>query len=163
MKVRQNAWLIALGLVLWQPHPVAAQSGWITVRPRSDAESLGGKAVMVSVIRDGTIAHQSEVTVRSSESFKLDPGVYDVRVEGDGIVTLVKRGITVTAGNTAEVIGGPLVVGEGAHIVEYATTGFTREELAERLTRLEAAMARVQKTLEKLVEALEESERSDSM
>jgi hypothetical protein len=110
---------------------------------------------MISVIQDGAIVTQTEVWVGNDEGIWLDPGVYDVRLEGEGVVTLVKRGVTITAVQQ-RLIGGPLRPGEGLHIVEYATGGFTREELAERLMRLEAAMTRVQEALEELTEAVKD-------
>jgi hypothetical protein len=129
---------------------MSAQTSWITVRVRAESEALHGTPVMISIIRDGAIVQQTEEWVNAEESFVLDPGLYDVRLEAPGVVTMVKRGITVTLGNTTTVVGGPLEAGKGLTIIEYATGGFTREELAERLTRLERAMRSVEEAVDSL-------------
>ena len=62
--------------------------------------SLAGRPVMVSFIRDGGIFFQEEtITTESPNVVSVGSqdspvGVYDVRVEGDGIVTEMKRGVT---------------------------------------------------------------------
>ncbi|MEK7832927.1 MAG: carboxypeptidase-like regulatory domain-containing protein [Acidobacteriota bacterium] len=101
--------------------------------------------VMVSVIKDGKVINQTEILLNANTGFALSAGLYDLRVEGDGMVTLVKRGIQVNAGQRTDVIAGPMRAGAGAHIIEYAATGMTREEMAARLGKLEAAMAELQK------------------
>jgi hypothetical protein len=153
MNASRSVLLLAAGFALWHPRPVSGQSLTVQVRAAS-GEALEGTPVMISVIQDGVIVTQTEVWVGNNGSFWPDPGVYDVRLEGEGVVTLVKRGVTITA-EQQTLIGGPLRAGEGLHIVEYATGGFTREELAERLMRLEAAMTSVQEAVEALTEALQ--------
>jgi hypothetical protein len=86
------------------------------------------------------------VRINSNAHFVLPPGLYDIRLEGDGMRTLVKRGIHVKAGEETPVIGGPMVAGTGVKIVEYATGGLSREEMAARLAKLEAALAELQKS-----------------
>ena len=49
---------------------------------------------------------------------------------------------------------GRMQAGEGLHIVEYATGGVTREELALRLARLDEAMTGLQRELESVVQTL---------
>lgn len=100
---------------------------------------------MVSVIKDGAVAKQKEVHVNSSASFTLPAGLYDVRLEGDGMQTLVKRGIHVNEGDRTNIIGGPMRVGAGVKTIEYAPGGLSREEVAARLAKLEAAVADLQK------------------
>ena len=154
--------LLATGLVLWHAHPAAAQESGISVRisVASDSyEALSGIPIMVSVLRDGTILQQSERTYNNGLDFEVPPGVYDLRLEAGGAVTEVKRGITVTEGQWVQLIGGPMRAGEGLHVVEYATGGMTREELAVRLIRLEETMTSVQQILAELVQALKPPER----
>jgi len=133
------------------PHSALAQqaSGNLQVAPepdRTDASSKGLKGVvMISVLRDGAVVKQQEVEVSGlPPNFTLPVGVYDLRVEGDGIVTLVKRGVHVTAKDSTKVIA-PLRPGQGVRTVEYATGGLAREEVAARLAKLEAAVAQIQK------------------
>jgi hypothetical protein len=106
---------------------------------------LEGLGVMVSVIKDGKVIKQMEVHLNSNAGFTLPPGTYDIRVEGEKMQTIVKRGILVNQGETTHVIGGPMRVGTGVRVIEYATGGLSREELAARLEKLEAAMAALQK------------------
>jgi len=131
--------------------PVFAQQarGNLQVAPQpdpTDASSKGLKGVvMISVLRDGTVVKQSEVGVSGlPPNFTLPVGVYDVRVEGDGMVTMNKRGVHVTADDSTKVIV-PMRLGQGVRVVEYATGGLAREEVASRLAKLEAAVAQLQK------------------
>lgn len=105
--------------------------------------------VMVSIIKDGEVFKQKEARINSTASFSVPAGVYDVRVEGDGMQTLTKRGIHVIENEKTEVIGGPMRTGTGAKIVEYAAGGLSREEIAARLAKLEAALAELQKSRSK--------------
>jgi hypothetical protein len=102
---------------------------------------LKERPVMVSVIRDGAVLKQSEVRFNSNARFMVPSGLYDVRIEGDGMQTLVKRGIHVTEGDMTQIVGGPIAAGTGVKVVEYATGGLSREEIAARLAKLEAAVA----------------------
>ncbi|MBS1789360.1 MAG: hypothetical protein JST85_16665 [Acidobacteria bacterium] len=103
------------------------------------------KPVMVSVIKDGQVLKQAEVRLNSNAAFAIPAGLYDIRCEGDGMVTLVKRGIHVNAGEMTKIIGGPMKAGAGAHVVEYAPTGMSREEMAARIGKLESEMAELKK------------------
>lgn len=59
---------------------------------------------MCSVIKDGVIVAQTEGTPNKIVLFNDIPvGVYDLRAESASEVTVVKRGITVTAGRTNNV------------------------------------------------------------
>lgn len=108
-------------------------------------EALKETPIMVSVIKDGEVILQQEVRNNSSPSFALVPGLYDVRLEGEGMQTQVKRGILVKAEPPTTIIGGPMQQGTGVKIIEYGTTGLSREEVAARLTKLEAAVGELQK------------------
>src|SRR5882724_6388361 len=57
-----------------------------------------GAAGDVSVIKDGAVVKQREIQFNSNVAFPLPAGLYDVRIEGDGMQTLVKRGIHVNEG-----------------------------------------------------------------
>lgn len=155
MKHLPHICVLAALVVLW---PETAVAQWIRVSTSAASDSLKGTPVMISIIQDGAIVKQFEEWINAAESFQVEPGIYDVRLEGEGLVTLVKRGVTASEGHTVNVIGGPLRAGEGVQVVEYATGGFTREELAERLMRLEAGLARVEEVLQSTTQALEQLE-----
>ncbi|HXF40103.1 MAG TPA: hypothetical protein VN687_10365 [Blastocatellia bacterium] len=112
-------------------------------------QALKELPVMVSVINDGAVVKQREVHFNSSASFALPAGVYDVRMEGDGMQTLVKRGIHVNEGDITHVVGGPMRAGTGVKTIEFATGALSREEVAARLAKLETAVADLQKTRSK--------------
>ena len=60
---------------------------------------LDGKSVMISILKDGKIVKQGEITVPSAGKYDsklfvgLEPGQYDVRLEGENMQTVVKQGI----------------------------------------------------------------------
>ncbi len=143
-------------LVLLHPVPVIAQQGKVYIRLGAGGDSydaLAGTPIMVTVLRDGTIVQQSETTINNGLTWSVTPGVYDVRLEADGAVTEVKQGITVIEGQQVSLLG-RMQAGEGLHIVEYATGGVTREELAVRLARLDEAMTGLKRELESVVRTL---------
>ena len=113
----------------------------------TNQQALSGRPAMVSAIRDGRIVQQSEVNLTTSMDFNTDsikPGLYDVRVEGEGLVTEVKRGVHAFAGEKTELTF-QVKSGQGVHIVEYATGALPREEIAARLAKLEAEVAELSK------------------
>lgn len=103
--------------------------------------------IMVSVVKDGEVVWQHEFKVGWNATDNLPSGLYDVRFEGDGVKTLVKRGVRITGAQVS--IVAPLTAGQGVRIVEYATGGLSREEVAARLQKLEAAVAELQKASRK--------------
>lgn len=109
--------------------------------------------VMISAIIDGEIVSQTEHLKKPMTwgvSLKdLAPGLYDIRVEGDGVVTEVKRGIHVF-GDTSTKVQVVLQPGEGIHVVEYATGGLAREEVAVRLRALERGLSELKEAQEVL-------------
>lgn len=105
--------------------------------------------VMVSVIKEGRLIKQTESHLNSNVGFALPAGTYDIRLEGEGMQTLVKRGILVNEGERTQVVGGPMRVGTGVRVIEYATGGLSREEIAARLQKLEAALSELQKARQK--------------
>ena len=112
-------------------------------------DALRQQPVMVSVIRDGEVMKQTEAQLNSNARFSLPPGLYDLRLEGDGMITLVKRGIRVTYGEKTAIIGGPMRAGSGVRTIEYAAAGLSREEIAVRLAKLEAAVTELTKARQK--------------
>ena len=142
------ALMVTIGL-LRSPHTAYAQDqeqkGSIRVKtePFKDNDEMTGKrSVMVSIIRDGKIVRQREQNGTSfiflSED-NLPLGTYDVRAEGDNIRTITKRGITVNPKQSTDLIF-KLESGEGAKVIEYATGGLSREEIAARLKKLEESV-----------------------
>jgi hypothetical protein len=131
----------------------------ITIEITPSDNSLKGRPIMVSAIRDGKVVDQGEVRIQESmasawvgatATFNSSlPGAYDVRIEGEGIITEVKRGVQVIRdrGTSVRFVARP---GKGVHIVEYATGGLAREEIATRLEKLEADVIQLQKAREEL-------------
>ena len=107
--------------------------------------ALQGHPIMLTAIRAGEVVQQQETVLPNGKRLSdLPPGVYDLRAEGQGAVTEVKRGVHVFAGQevTANFV---MRAGTGARTVEYAAGGLSREEVAARLSKLEAAVAALQK------------------
>jgi hypothetical protein len=147
-KLRSLVFFAAIALMAVAAEPASAQERTLSVRVNVASESakvLAERPVMVSVIKDGQLIKQSEIQLNSSAYFALPGGIYDIRVEGEGMQTLVKRGILVKNGEEMWAIGGPMRAGTGVKVIEYATTGLSREEIAARLAKLEAAVAALQK------------------
>lgn len=142
--------LLVFALGLTGERAVSAQRSSLNLSVRVSPDDASYQAirqhpVMVSAIRDGAVIKQMEVNLNSSARFSVPAGLYDVRLEGDGMETLVKRGIHVQAEEDTAVIGGPMRAGSGVKTVEYAVGGLSREEIAARLAKLEAAVADLQK------------------
>ncbi|HJR54851.1 MAG TPA: hypothetical protein VJ982_14220 [Gemmatimonadota bacterium] len=113
----------------------------------SDSQ-LADMPAMVTFLRDGAVVFQGETVLTKSPSTvsvgaQSQPfGQYDVRVEGEGFVTEMKRGVQLASRQnlTLQFILRP---GEGAHVVEFAEGGLAREEVAQRLGALEAEVAQL--------------------
>ena len=89
----------------------AQQTGNLQVDPQPDRsagqqpESIRTRVVMVSVLRDGKVVKQKETGMSDVPvNFDLPVGVYDVRVEGDSVGTVIKSGIHVTSGHSTNVL-----------------------------------------------------------
>lgn len=148
----RNISTLVLGASLALPVTAVAQKN-LNIRvglAQASYEALRETPVMVSVIKDGTVFRQQESPINSTVSFTVPVGLYDVRLEGAGMETLVKRGIHVIAGETAQVVGGPMQAGAGVRIVEYATGGLAREEVAARLAKLDGEVAHLKLAIAKL-------------
>ncbi len=160
MSFTRSLALITVTTIVLAPG-IHGQDNGIRIRiavTQNSYDALSGVPFMVSLIQEGAVVQQAEQTYNNGLTFRLGPGIYEVRLEGAGAVTEVKRGITVTDGNWTDLIGGPMRAGEGLRIVEYATGGFTREEMAARIASLEAALSRVQEALDRLTAAHERAE-----
>ncbi len=136
--------------------PVVAQppTGRLFAVVKVSDNVVAGSPARASVVTpDGVLADYHEALLERSPNVRsfllegLPAGTYDVRVEGEGIVTEVKRGVPVFAGRdeTAAFVVKP---GQGVHIVEYAVAGLSREEVAARLAHLEAETTKLRAELE---------------
>ena len=134
--------LIALACAsLW------AQNGRFAITVKS-VPALKDHPVMLAAIGNGAIVSQREIFLQQDNTWStvdnIPPGTYDVRIEGEGLVTEVKRGVQMFPGKQSD-LAFLLRPGSGVHIVEYAIGGLAREEVAARLQRLDAAVAELQK------------------
>lgn len=103
--------IVSVAAVTRQFSVGAQQTGNLQVDPQIDRAageppaSLRTRVVMVSVLRDGSVLKQKETGMSDVPvNFDLPVGVYDVRVEGDAVTTVIKRGIHVTAGDSTNVL-----------------------------------------------------------
>jgi hypothetical protein len=100
-------------------------------------EGLSAQAsYMISILgRDGAVIKQSEGINAALVGFgNIKVGTYDVRVEGEGVTTVLKRGIAVLPDETTA-LHAQLLTGQGVHVVEYAGA-ISGEDLLARLTNL---------------------------
>lgn len=127
------------------------ETGRINVHIRLVDVDLAPTPAMVSFIQDGEIVAQHEVLLETSgygtgattNSGYIPTGLYDVRIEGEGVTTEVKRGVrNYPRSQPALHLNFLVRAGQGLHMVEYATGGLAREEVAARLSRLETIVER---------------------
>lgn len=148
MLLNRSALVVSFSLVALVP--AFAQTGQIEIRTSSSHAGTREHPVMVSVIQNDGVVQQGETVVPSGRKFEqLSPGVYDVRVEGNGIVTQVKRGVHVIAGRTLN-LEYTLNAGTGAEVTHYANAVLSREELEARVRKLESQVADLQQTVTQL-------------
>lgn len=154
--------MVAAGLTL--PSAAAGQQNFnIRVNvAQASYQALREIPVMVSVIKDGAVFRQQKTQLNSSVRFAVPAGLFDVRLEGAGMETLVKGGVQVLEGQDTELIGGPMKAGTGIRIVGYATGGLAREEVAARLAKLDGEVADLKASLAKVETKLAELERPSS-
>jgi len=144
MKATLRRFVLGLAVVPTSFSVAAAQTGALQANFNADAP-VRGRPVMVSVIQNGVVLTQGETVLPSAKGFSgLALGTYDVRAEGDGLVTEVKRGVQVSERDRLE-LHFVMRLGQGAHLVEYASGGLSREEVAARLSRLDSAVAALQR------------------
>src|SRR5947207_1355760 len=121
--------------------------GAVTVytSPADEDPKLKGRPVMVSFIARGAVVQQGEIELGSLKIFeKLPAGPYEVRAEGDGLVSLVKRGVAVTDRGDTD-LRFPMRAGKGVRVIEYGVRKAPWEELDARLKRLERAVEELKK------------------
>jgi hypothetical protein len=115
--------------------------------------ALVGRPILVSLIADGKVVRQREVNITRPPERSLvwvydfreiPPGRYDVRFEGEGIETVVKRGLQVVAGHSLSVIG-DLKAGKGTRVIEYGKEGDPLGDIPAPLKKLEAAVEELKK------------------
>lgn len=148
-----NLTLLVLALVpslAYAQTPKPKSSICVSMQTSAPNEVLKGNATMVSIIRNGEVVQQTELVWNILRCFYLPVGRYDVRLECDGAVTLVKRGVHVTPDGRTDVQGSPMLAGQGVKTVEYAVGGLSREEVAARLADLTAKLSAVTERVGKL-------------
>ena len=107
--------LLFFSAIAWFAEPLAVfaqkETGTLQVDPQVDKtdpkpdDSLSKRVVMVSVLKDGTVVKQKETGMSDVPvNFTLPVGAYDVRVEGDGVAAVTKRGIHVTVGDATNIL-----------------------------------------------------------
>ena len=141
--------LLGFAACLISPRVIFAQDKGSVVAFLEGTQDEPRKVCMVSLIRDGEVVEQSEHWTGRGESamFNVAPGMVEIRVEGDGIVTEVKRGIRIFPKGRTDLIFVPRR-GTGVHVVEYATGALSSEEIAQRLKNLERAIVELQSALQ---------------
>jgi len=126
---------------------LCAQNGRFAITLKFNP-NLKDHPVMMSALANGAIMSQKEILLKDGENWAtvddIPPGTYDVRIEGEGVLTEVKRGVQLFPAKQSD-LAFLLRPGTGIHIVEYAIGGLAREEVAARLQRLDAAVADLQK------------------
>lgn len=143
-----TCFVLGTNLLLGGFENALAQEGSLYVRAKHK-EGADELPVMINAIRDGEVIRQEEVVLWSTNDqlvlFRTPAGLYDVRVEGEGVITEVKQGIHVFPRGEGDTnLHFIMRPGQGVHIVEYATGGLSREEIATRLARLENVVSQLQ-------------------
>lgn len=108
-----------------------------------------GKPVLVSLLRDGKLVRQTELTIdRWSDTVApfrdLPFGTYTVKFEAPGIQTVVKKGLVVSA-TSAPIVIADLKAGKGVRQIEYGVEGDPTAALKARVRQLEAELAALRK------------------
>ncbi len=127
-------------------------AGQIRVTHASPEAAIARRAIMISFLQAGRVLYESQQRLGECcglSSGELPPGTYDVRIEGEGIVTEVRRGLLVISKRQTDVII-DLKAGKGLHTVDYATGGLSREELHARLNAIDSNLADIKKAIAQL-------------
>lgn len=83
---------------------VGSLTVFVNPDPKDRSNALDERPTMVSVLQDGKVIMQSEIGVGHAYQIgRLASGQYDIRCEGDGMVSVIRRGVFVTAQHTTEV------------------------------------------------------------
>jgi hypothetical protein len=132
---------VTLAMLAFRPGSAQSPEGHISGTVKGPEV---GMVVMVSCLQNGDVYFQQET--RTGYNFGCParpPGTYEVRIEGDGLVTQEKRGIRVFAGQRTA-LQFQLIGGTGVRIIEYSAGGLPREEVAARLQEQELHLAVLQ-------------------
>ena len=109
--------------------------------------SIRGRSALVSLVLDGKVVKQTEEDVSGpGNTFDDVPaGAYEIRVEGAGLRTLVKRNLTAVSGEEHR-LQLDMVPGPGTTVIQYAGAGsMTQDEIAARFAKAEAEIAALKK------------------
>lgn len=142
----RTALFLCLCLTAFAPAAEKKPTGKITayIADPKD-EKIAKVPVMVSILLDGKVAAQSEINMDSLQIFNdLPVGIYEVRAEGAGLGSIVKRGVAVTAKGDTEVRF-LMKAGKGATVIEYSTWKGGRDDLLDLMKRVEKALERLEK------------------
>ena len=143
MAMRIKPWILAivavgvLGVAMggW----TSKQGGnrhWVLIRvERPKTGPLTQSAVVLSWFQDEVLVRQSEAESDNGKAL-LNEGPYEIRAEGEGMKSIVKRGLSV--GKSDALITVTPVPGSGTRVTEYQDARpLTRDELAARVAALE--------------------------
>ncbi len=90
-----------------------------------EQRKLADRPVLVSITVNGKLFAQRELQVQSSNTvYDFDgvpPGTCDIKFEGEGMQTVIKRGLQILPDTTNRVIA-DLRIGRGVKVIEYGTT-----------------------------------------
>lgn len=127
----------------------AGDQGKICIWTRTEDPSLKSNLVMMYLMRNGKVIKSGEV---QDDNGITDPliwgnlavGIYDVKEEGEGVGTIVKRGVIVSSGSNTD-LKFLMKAGKGVHVVDYPTGAASADDVATRLAKLEAAVKELQR------------------
>lgn len=129
-------------------------TGRVFVNVLAPDKSVKDRPFTASAVCDGRIVFQQDGSLDSppnKDSVSLDKlplGMCDFRVECEGMLTEVKRGVQVFERD--RIVEMVLKPGEGVHIVELAVGGLAREEVAARLRALEEGLEKLKEKVNSL-------------
>jgi hypothetical protein len=128
--------------------------------PGSLPYPLDNQVVRISVLQEGELRQQVEARVQyprftactppsggtSPIGLYLPVGMYEVRVDGPGAITEIKRGIPVLPSSTSPGSGVlfDLRPGDGTRVVEYEASSFSRDEITGRLNELNERLQKLE-------------------
>jgi hypothetical protein len=127
-----------------EPPPQGQLTVYTSFLTTADEKKLAGRPVMITVRSGKKAIKQSEVAGGEVKILSdILVGTYEVWAEGEGMETIIKRGIAVTdRGNTD--LRFAMNVGKGARVIEYGPVGPPPVRLVELLERLEAALKKLE-------------------
>src|SRR5262245_33896541 len=122
--------------------PAQAQTGELQVLLRYPDDLKGTPVMATAVTSNGKIAAQQEGSGFDIRLRPLPVGTYEVRLQGQGIETVVKSGIAVLQDRNTSIVG-EIKRGQGLRVIEYSTLSLN--ELQSRLEKLEKSVADLEK------------------